>query len=125
MRAVRNISRHRPRRTLRHFSRCSAACCQRRWRATLFTRSSMSSNGRTRTRRPKPKLIDLEWLGQKGCPKPGAGRRAQREAQLRHQGDDPCALSAKGGQAYFENQADKNPAAFMALVGKILPTMLT
>jgi hypothetical protein len=35
------------------------------------------------------------------------------------------ALSAKGGQAYFEQQADKNPAAFMALVGKILPTMLT
>jgi hypothetical protein len=34
------------------------------------------------------------------------------------------ALSAKGGQAYFEEQADKNPAAFMALLGKVLPTTL-
>src|ERR1043166_4888780 len=33
------------------------------------------------------------------------------------------ALAAKpgGGQAYLERQADENPVAFMALVGKLLP----
>jgi hypothetical protein len=34
------------------------------------------------------------------------------------------ALSAKGGQKYFEEQADLNPSAFMGLVGKVLPTTL-
>lgn len=31
------------------------------------------------------------------------------------------ALEAKGGQEYLEEQATKNPTAFLALVGKILP----
>lgn len=31
------------------------------------------------------------------------------------------ALEAKGGQAYLEEQADKNPVAFMGLVAKVLP----
>lgn len=31
------------------------------------------------------------------------------------------ALHAVGGQAYLEKQAKKNPKAFMALVGRILP----
>ena len=31
------------------------------------------------------------------------------------------ALMAKGGQKYLEKQADLNPVAFMALVGKCLP----
>jgi len=34
------------------------------------------------------------------------------------------ALAAKGGQAYFEQQADKNPVAFMALLGKVLPMQI-
>jgi hypothetical protein len=32
------------------------------------------------------------------------------------------ALQAKGGQAWLEQQMDKNPVAYMALLGKILPT---
>jgi len=32
-----------------------------------------------------------------------------------------CALNNKGGAAYLEEQADANPVAFMALVGKVLP----
>lgn len=32
-----------------------------------------------------------------------------------------CALSKKGGAEYLEKQADANPVAFMALVGKVLP----
>jgi hypothetical protein len=35
------------------------------------------------------------------------------------------ALTAKGGQAYLEQQADKNPVAFMTLVGKVLPMQVT
>jgi hypothetical protein len=31
------------------------------------------------------------------------------------------ALEAKGGQRYLEEQADKNPVAFMGLVAKVLP----
>lgn len=35
------------------------------------------------------------------------------------------ALSDAGGQEYLTRQADENPAAFMTLVGKVLPTTLT
>ena len=35
------------------------------------------------------------------------------------------ALSNVGGVSYLEDQADKNPTAFLTLVGKILPTELT
>lgn len=35
------------------------------------------------------------------------------------------ALNKKGGQRYLERQADKNPVAFMTLVGKVLPTTLS
>lgn len=31
------------------------------------------------------------------------------------------ALSNKGGVKYLEDQADKNPTAFLTLVGKVLP----
>jgi hypothetical protein len=31
----------------------------------------------------------------------------------------------EGGAAYLKDQATKNPAAFMTLVGKVLPTQLT
>lgn len=31
------------------------------------------------------------------------------------------ALSNKGGVEYLEQQADKNPTAFLTLVGKVLP----
>lgn len=35
------------------------------------------------------------------------------------------ALDAAGGQAYLQKQADENPNAFMALVGKTLPKEVT
>lgn len=35
------------------------------------------------------------------------------------------ALQNKGGVKYLEEQADKSPTAFLALVGKILPLQLT
>jgi hypothetical protein len=35
------------------------------------------------------------------------------------------ALNAKGGQAWLEQQMDKNPAAFLALLGKILPMQVS
>lgn len=35
------------------------------------------------------------------------------------------ALQAKGGQSYLEKAADTNAAAFMTLLGKVLPTQLT
>jgi hypothetical protein len=34
------------------------------------------------------------------------------------------ALTAVGGQRWLERQAEANPTAFMALVGKILPTQV-
>lgn len=34
------------------------------------------------------------------------------------------ALNEKGGQEYLAKQADENPVAFMALLGKVLPTTL-
>jgi len=34
------------------------------------------------------------------------------------------ALAANGGQAYLEQQADKNPVAFMSLLGKVLPMQI-
>ena len=35
------------------------------------------------------------------------------------------ALAQKGGAAYLARQADENPAAFMTLVGKVLPLQVT
>ena len=32
-----------------------------------------------------------------------------------------AALEGVGGQAYLERQAEENPAAFMTLLGKVLP----
>lgn len=35
------------------------------------------------------------------------------------------ALDAVGGQAYLQEQAQKNPVAFMALLGKVLPLQVS
>lgn len=35
------------------------------------------------------------------------------------------ALADAGGQQYLVEQASKNPAAFMQLIGKVLPTQIT
>ena len=36
-----------------------------------------------------------------------------------------AALAQKGGADYLARQADENPAAFMTLVGKVLPLQVT
>lgn len=35
------------------------------------------------------------------------------------------ALNGAGGAAYLQRQAEENPAAFMTLVGKVLPMQVT
>jgi hypothetical protein len=35
------------------------------------------------------------------------------------------ALDGVGGVTYLQEQADKNPAAFMTLIGKVLPMQVT
>jgi len=35
------------------------------------------------------------------------------------------ALAEKGGTKWLKQQMDKNPAAYMALLGKVLPTQVT
>jgi len=35
------------------------------------------------------------------------------------------ALAGAGGEAYLQRQADQNPAAFLTLIGKVLPTQVT
>ena len=34
------------------------------------------------------------------------------------------ALEGAGGEDYLQRQADKNPAAFLTLIGRVLPTTL-
>jgi hypothetical protein len=62
----------------------------------------------------------------KGTPKTG-GRRAGTPNKLTADIKAMIlgALAAKGGQAYFEKQADENPAAFLTLVGKVLPLQVS
>lgn len=36
-----------------------------------------------------------------------------------------AALDTKGGATYLAKQADENPAAFMTLLGKVLPLQVT
>lgn len=47
----------------------------------------------------------------------GTPNKATKELKDMIQG----ALDAKGGQAWLEQQMDESPAAFMTLLGKILP----
>lgn len=60
---------------------------------------------------------------------PAAGRGRPRGARNKITSDVKAmilgALAAKGGQGYLEQQADKNPVAFMTLLGKVLPMQLT
>lgn len=63
----------------------------------------------------------------KGGKRAGAGRPKgsldKNNKQLREMILE--ALEAKGGAAYLADQAEKSPAAFMGLLGKVLPTQLT
>lgn len=58
-----------------------------------------------------------------GGPRPGAGRKPGVPNKI--SGDVKAmilgALEEKGGKDYLVEQADKNPTAFLTLVGKVLP----
>ena len=57
----------------------------------------------------------------------GKGRRKGSQNKFTKSVKDMVlqALSNKGGVKYLERQADENPTAFMALVGKVMPTQVT
>lgn len=54
---------------------------------------------------------------------PGAGRQVGSQNRITRDVREMiiAALHGAGGQAYLEKQAKKNPKAFLALVGKVLP----
>lgn len=64
-------------------------------------------------------------LGRRGdaLPKKGPGRPAGKPNKLTADLKDMIegALSDAGGRAYLAQQAQENPAAFMGLVGKLIP----
>lgn len=51
-----------------------------------------------------------------GRPKGALNKNTRELKDMIHE-----ALENKGGAAYLERQADENPAAFLSLVGKLLP----
>lgn len=59
--------------------------------------------------------------------KPGPGRPKGSPNKITSQIKDMIvqALENKGGVEYLEQQADKNPTAFMGLIGKVLPMQVT
>lgn len=63
----------------------------------------------------------------RGGKREGAGRKPgsldQNNKQLREMILE--ALEKKGGANYLADQADKSPAAFMSLLGKVLPMQVT
>lgn len=63
----------------------------------------------------------------KGGKRDGAGRPkgSQNKFTADVKGMILEALSGAGGAAYLQRQADENPAAFMTLVGKVLPLQVT
>lgn len=63
----------------------------------------------------------------KGLPKTGGGSRKGKPNKITKALKDMIlgALDDAGGQAYLVEQANKNPAAFLTLVGKVLPMQVT
>jgi hypothetical protein len=65
----------------------------------------------------------------KGTRPPAAGKGRPKGARNKITADVKAmilgALTAKGGQRYLEQQADKNPVAFMTLLGKVLPMQVS
>ena len=61
----------------------------------------------------------------KGTRPPAAGKGRPRGAKNKLSGDVKAmilaALDAAGGIDYLKRQADKNPVAFLSLIGKVLP----
>jgi len=66
--------------------------------------------------------------GHKGGPKTaGSGRKKGVPNKLNATVKEMVigALDAAGGQSYLLEQSEKNPTAFLTLVGKVLPTQIT
>jgi len=61
----------------------------------------------------------------KGTPGPGRGKGNANALTKDVKAMILGALSAAGGQAYLQRQADENPSAFMTLVGKCMPKEIT
>jgi hypothetical protein len=65
----------------------------------------------------------------KGTMPPAAGKGRRKGVPNKLSADVKAmilgALDAKGGQAWLEQQMDKNPAPFLALLGKILPMQVS
>lgn len=64
---------------------------------------------------------------QPGQPKPeGSGRQPNQANKITKQLKEMIlgALDAEGGQEYLRTQAREQPAAFMTLLGKVLPTTI-
>jgi hypothetical protein len=59
--------------------------------------------------------------------KPGPGRPKGRQNKVTAAVKDMVAgaLEQAGGQDYLARQAEENPSAFLALVGKIIPLQVT
>jgi hypothetical protein len=57
----------------------------------------------------------------KGEKRPNQGKRGPNKLNTELKDMILGALSGAGGQKYLERQAQDNPAAFMTLVGKVLP----
>jgi len=74
-----------------------------------------SLNNQSKT---KPKVGD-------GTPGPGRPKGAQNKTTLALKDMILKALDDAGGVSYLSDQASKNPAAFLTLVGKVLPMQVT
>lgn len=61
--------------------------------------------------------------GQHGGKREGSGRKKGVPNKINAELKDMIlgALNDEGGQKYLRRQANENPTAFMALVGKVLP----
>jgi hypothetical protein len=60
-------------------------------------------------------------------PQPGPGRRKGSQNKITRAVKDMvvAALDQVGGQDYLARQAEENPAAFLTLVGKVIPVQVS
>ena len=98
---------------------------QRRRRQSIV-RASVDGVWRTGTTLGERRMEKESKKSGRGGKRPGAGRpkgsldkgnAALREMIL-------AALDGVGGQEYLQRQAEQKPVAFLALIGKVLPTTL-
>ena len=61
----------------------------------------------------------------KGEKRPNQGKRGPNKNTAALREMILQALDGAGGVGYLQRQADESPAAFLSLIGKVLPTTLT